>query len=273
MTKPQPRLTDSELASELLTRGKNVGKPARGSMGRTIARVEAAASAGLLVGGAGLGIAEAAAQSTVIAGSSALKSVGSWLVTQWFVSGMVVGIAGGGVVTGVVVATQVRQAASSRPAVVASGTVTNPLRSVRSGSKSELASPIVPAAASSLGLESSGLSSSGPDGSGPDGSGPDGSGPDGSKVDEVPSSSDVYRRSVADAAKRKSEPISPELARELGMLDGARAAVERGERAEALRRLDQHDRQFPNGQLVPEAILLRQRAESLERSTNQRRDE
>lgn len=262
MTKPHPHLSDSELARELLIRGKNVGKPARGSMRRTIARVEAAASAGVLVGGASLSVAEAAAQSTVLAGSSALKSVGSWLVTQWFVSGMVVGIAGGGVVTGVVVAGQARQAVSTRPAAAESRPTTDPLRSARSIS-SQLPAPIVPAAATSFGLDSSGL----------DSSKSDGSKPDGSKVDEVPSSSDVYRRSVTDAAKRRSEPISPELARELGMLDGARAAVERGDRAEALRRLDQHDQQFPNGQLVPEAILLRQRAESLERATNQHRGE
>src|SRR5512145_1064950 len=119
MMKPQSQLTDSELARVLLSRGRTVGAPAHGSVARTIARVEAAASAGLLIGSTSLGVAQAATQSTALAGSSLFKSVGASIVAKWFISGMAVGIAGGGFVAGAIVVTAQRPHAMSEPPAAA----------------------------------------------------------------------------------------------------------------------------------------------------------
>ncbi|HEY5960917.1 MAG TPA: hypothetical protein VIV60_30385, partial [Polyangiaceae bacterium] len=51
--------------------------------------------------------------------------------------------------------------------------------------------------------------------------------------------------------------LSPALARELALLDGARAALERHDAANANTWLERHAEQFPNGQLAPEAAVLR----------------
>lgn len=235
--KSPSRLTDSELASVLLSRGKSVGAPARGSVARTIARIEAAASAGLLVGGASLGVAQAAAQSTALAGSSLFKSAGAWIVAKWFVSGMAVGIAGGGFVAGAIVVTGQRQHAMSEPpAAAASASSARIAQPPKHALSREQPEETIPTTASSIDITTP-------------------------RVDVPAEALDANRRS-AEAVKQRTAPISPELARELGMLDQARAALERGDAALAVHWLDQHRQQFPNGQLVPEAALLRQRAES-----------
>lgn len=235
--KPQSQLTDSELARVLLSRGRTVGAPAHGSVARTIARVEAAASAGLLIGGTGLGVAQAATQSTALAGSSLFKSVGASIVAKWFISGMAVGIAGGGFVAGAIVVTAQRpHAMSEPPAAAASASSARIARSPKRTMRREQSEETIPTTASISDVTTP-------------------------RVDVPSETLDANRRS-AEAVKQRTAPISPELARELGMLDQARAALERGDAAQAVYWLDQHRRQFPNGQLVPEAGLLRQRAES-----------
>ena len=50
---------------------------------------------------------------------------------------------------------------------------------------------------------------------------------------------------------------APNLAREIELVQGARAALARGDASEALRMLDVHDHEFPSGTLGPEARVLR----------------
>jgi hypothetical protein len=66
-------------------------------------------------------------------------------------------------------------------------------------------------------------------------------------------------RSVASPRPAESAPeakVDP-LAGELAALDRAREALGSGSAVQALSALDAHDRQFPNGPLAPEALMLR----------------
>jgi outer membrane protein assembly factor BamD (BamD/ComL family) len=61
------------------------------------------------------------------------------------------------------------------------------------------------------------------------------------------------------AAPTREVPVaSPDrLLSELALIDAARAALDSGDTALALSQLDRHDREFPRGQLAPEALALR----------------
>ncbi len=50
---------------------------------------------------------------------------------------------------------------------------------------------------------------------------------------------------------------TPNLAREIELVQGARSALGRGDASETLRMLDVHDREFPSGTLGPESRVLR----------------
>ena len=86
------------------------------------------------------------------------------------------------------------------------------------------------------------------------------------RVEDLPSSSPPAPKpagkagtpaaAMATAAAAGSEE-TPSLAREVALVQGARAALARGEANEALRTLDVHDREFPNGTLRPESRVLR----------------
>ena len=67
-----------------------------------------------------------------------------------------------------------------------------------------------------------------------------------------------------EAAKRSR------LGRELAALTAARAELNRGHAAQALRLLEAYTAEFPDGALVPEAQGLKERARELTRSSNQR---
>jgi hypothetical protein len=60
---------------------------------------------------------------------------------------------------------------------------------------------------------------------------------------------------------------TPSLAREIELLAGARDALAKGDEANALGKLDVHDREFPNGALAPESRVLR--IETLARSSDE----
>jgi hypothetical protein len=61
----------------------------------------------------------------------------------------------------------------------------------------------------------------------------------------------------APASATAPPPSSAELAREVSLIDQARALVSSGDPTGALRLLDRHDREFPRGALAPEALVLR----------------
>lgn len=88
------------------------------------------------------------------------------------------------------------------------------------------------------------------------------------RVEDLPSSSQPAPRpagkvgspipaTTAAASAAVSADDAPSLAREVALIQGARAALARGEANEALRTLDVHDREFPNGTLRPESRVLR----------------
>ncbi len=84
------------------------------------------------------------------------------------------------------------------------------------------------------------------------------------RVEDLPSSSPATKPAGKAAAappttttpSASAEP-APDLAREVELVQGARAALTRGEASEALRILDVHDREFPAGTLRPESRVLR----------------
>ncbi len=59
------------------------------------------------------------------------------------------------------------------------------------------------------------------------------------------------------AASSSSSDTTGDLAREVALVQEARAALTRGDSSEALRVLDVHDREFPTGTLSPESRVLR----------------
>ena len=80
--------------------------------------------------------------------------------------------------------------------------------------------------------------------------------PPASKIAGKPSTS-VATGTVTSTAR--AEPVEPAggLAREVELVQTARAALARGDTGEALRTLDVHDREFPRGTLRPESRVLR----------------
>jgi hypothetical protein len=71
-----------------------------------------------------------------------------------------------------------------------------------------------------------------------------------SRVEDLPTSA-----APAPATTTRSEP--PSLAREVALLEEARAALTQGDPTRTLARLDIHDREFPAGPLMPESKVLR----------------
>jgi hypothetical protein len=71
-------------------------------------------------------------------------------------------------------------------------------------------------------------------------------------------SSSLSAPSPASSPTAAREPAT--LAGEIARLDGARAALARGNAVGALSLLDEYDARYPSGQLAPEAALLRARA-------------
>jgi len=79
------------------------------------------------------------------------------------------------------------------------------------------------------------------------------------RVEDLPSSPAASKASgkpVA-AATSAASAGAGDLAREIELVQGARAALARGDTAEALRTLDVHDREFRSGTLAPESRVLR----------------
>lgn len=230
---------DVELTRQLIMAGRDIGPPPPDALQRTLARVEIAAAAGLLTTDAVASQAAAATAqvkaaslvgSTLVAPAKGFAGFGgSGVVAKWFISGLLVGIAGGGAMTVAAVhvtsnaetsliATQPRAPTATRPPL-------HPSKSLEAiPGDTPIAHPGAPDPASNPG--------------------------------ELRQVSPKTTRTLA----QPSPDRSPELARELSMLDEARAALERGDPQESLRALERHRREFPNGQLMPEADLLQGRA-------------
>lgn len=245
------RLTrmDTDLARQLVAMGRDMGGPAGGALQRALRRIETAAAAGALASSTGIASAELATRGLMsiaghsaqvgAAGAYAAKTVGTTLVANWFASGLIVGLAVGGGVVGAATVTQVLSNSRHAPPIASA----QPNRSLRAAPATQAhtqrgSSPTVAGTSQSGGGELPSPSAS------------------------LPS---VSRRLSLPPLQRASEApvvLSPELMRELSLLDSARAALERNDRQRALYWLSEHRREFPNGQLTPEAALLRGRANS-----------
>ncbi|MBX3205725.1 MAG: hypothetical protein KF764_11700 [Labilithrix sp.] len=82
------------------------------------------------------------------------------------------------------------------------------------------------------------------------------------RVEDLPSSQLPPARPraavAAGASARGTDEVAPGgLAREVALVEEARAALARGDATAALGALDAHDREFPSGTLSPEARVLR----------------
>lgn len=243
MTEVPSKLKDAELRRLLLLSGRRVGSPSPAALLRTLSRIEAAAAAGLIATGVNSGSAMAATLggaagtpgSTAIGmgGLSGAKAAASSMVVKWFVSGMTVGLIGAGTVGAVVVS---QGTWSESPPPVASGQG-QPIAARPNTSTSRLRRDPPHA--------------------------------EPSRAKEVPSdgrfeSRDRETSPPAPAPMPRSAlPMSPELARELSLLDRARNAIEGGNVGAALGWLKLYQQQFPSGQLAPESELLRRHVQSL----------
>lgn len=252
MTTPPSRLKDAELAQQLIAAGHSVGAPPRGAMHRTLQRLEAASAAGLLASGAGLGAAKAATHGAALlartaatgaGGTSVVKAVASSLVAKCFASGLAVGLVAGGGAVGATIGGQALWRATQSPAVTSeratqartlSTSQARQPNNVVLNRESKSDAPLQPPRA-------------------------------GEHPAEAIAMPGVTDKSVKPALGSSGATLSPELARELSLLDLARSALDRGDGVRALHWLDQHSRQFPKGQLIPEAALLRAQAEGTER--------
>lgn len=79
------------------------------------------------------------------------------------------------------------------------------------------------------------------------------------RIEDLPSSQAPSSAS-AKATSREAAPaaeLGPSLAREVELVEAARAALARGDASAALRSLDTYDREIPAGTLSPEARVLR----------------
>lgn len=259
MITPPSRLKDADLAQLLIATGQRVGSPPRGAMQRAVRRLEAAASAGLFATGASLGAAKAATHggallsgATGTAGNAtaglgaftAVKSIGASLMAKCFASGLTVGLVAGGGAVGATIGGQALWRAAQPPALVSE-------RPLESHTLSKV--PAKPPDAFA-GEHRSEEPTQVPTQRHPGGAG------------HHPNDTAAVGLANTTAKPSPNQPsgslMSPELARELSLLDLARSALERGDGPRALHWLDQHGRQFPSGQLVPEAALLRTQAES-----------
>jgi hypothetical protein len=262
MTKHSSIRCSDDLEQQLFAAGRHRESPPRGTLERTLEQVELAAAAGLLATAAPTAAAAATAQVGVATNAAGVGGAGlgikvatTSLTLKSFLSGLAVGVAATSLAGAGVVVEQhwsrqwsanasvlnVRHAAGAPqptragPADLERATELLTPAPDASRDSPRLAAPDTSQQRDALGLDVATAKRAHP-------------------IDQTPESRTPATGGPSDAPP---SPISPELARELALLDQARAALERRDTAAAVRWLDQHAERFPKGQLAPEATALR----------------